>query len=223
MAAIALAESSGNPNAKNPNDNNGRQTSWGLWQISDGTHNEPVPNILDAKINAQEAVKKYKGPQGIGAWGTYSSGAYKQFMKGNVPPDLNLPAGSTPSGGGTDATQAGLGGDLGSAIGQGFAAAFGAILQPIISFIIWGSEIALGGGLILVGMLVFIANTDKGREVTRTVGGVAVNGAKMALAPETEAIPSMPRPIAKPRRVTSKEEFEEARRSGYNGPVRHDY
>ena len=44
MAAIALAESSGNPRAINPNDNNGRQSSFGLWQISNGTHSPPAPN-----------------------------------------------------------------------------------------------------------------------------------------------------------------------------------
>ena len=91
MAAIALAESSGNPNATNPTDNGGTQTSWGLWQISDGTHNQPVAGILDPLTNAKAAVAKYRS-QGLGAWGTYTSGAYQQFYKGDVVP-TNLPQG----------------------------------------------------------------------------------------------------------------------------------
>ena len=48
MAAIALAESNGNPTALNPNDTNGQggtQSSYGLWQISNGTHSAPRPEI----------------------------------------------------------------------------------------------------------------------------------------------------------------------------------
>jgi len=77
MAAIALAESSGNPNAQNPYDNNGAQTSWGLWQISDGTHNA-LPNWNDPNVNAQYAVGKLQS-QGLGAWGTFTSGAYLNY------------------------------------------------------------------------------------------------------------------------------------------------
>ena len=91
MAAIAEAESAGNPNATNPTDNGGTQTSWGLWQISDGTHGEPVQGILDPLVNAKAAVAKYKS-QGLSAWGTYDTGAYKRYYQGKVPPG-QLPAG----------------------------------------------------------------------------------------------------------------------------------
>jgi hypothetical protein len=84
MAAIALAESGGNPNATNPTDNGGRQTSWGLWQISDGTHNQPVPNILDPLVNAQQAVAKWRD-QGLTAWGTYDSGAWRRYYLNPAP------------------------------------------------------------------------------------------------------------------------------------------
>jgi hypothetical protein len=93
MAAIALAESGGNPDATNPNDNNGTQTSWGLWQISNGTHNQPVQGILTPSVNAQQAVAKYQS-QGLGAWGTYTSGDYEKYYKGSTP------AASLPQGGG---------------------------------------------------------------------------------------------------------------------------
>src|SRR5215472_629972 len=89
-AAIALAESGGCSGDENPTDNGGTQTSWGLWQISDGTHNQPVPNILDPAVNAQAAVQKYNGA-GWSPWGTYDSGAYKAFMNGGTTPNLNVP------------------------------------------------------------------------------------------------------------------------------------
>lgn len=83
MAAIAMAESGGNTEAVNATDNHGTQTSWGLWQISDGTHNQPVADILDPVVNAQQAVAKLHS-QGLTAWGTYDSGAYRQFYDPSV-------------------------------------------------------------------------------------------------------------------------------------------
>jgi len=68
MAGIALFESGGNPASNNYTDNHGTQTSWGLWQISDGTHNMPVPNMNDPNVNAQQAVVKLGGGKNIGAW-----------------------------------------------------------------------------------------------------------------------------------------------------------
>ena len=81
MAAIALAESSGNSCAYNPTDNNGTQTSWGLWQLSDGTHNMPL-NWSSPQVNASMAYSKYKS-QGLNAWGTYTSGLYKKYLNGS--------------------------------------------------------------------------------------------------------------------------------------------
>lgn len=84
-AAIALAESSGDDQAINPTDNNGTQTSWGLWQISNGTHAMPVPNILNPQVNARQAVAKYHGAGGtFKPWGTYNSGAYLTYLKGGA-------------------------------------------------------------------------------------------------------------------------------------------
>lgn len=79
MAAIAMAESGGNPTALNPTDNHGTQSSYGLWQISTGTHTAPNPNWADPNVNAQLAMGKLQS-QGLGAWGAYSSGAYKRFL-----------------------------------------------------------------------------------------------------------------------------------------------
>jgi hypothetical protein len=83
-AAVGLAESGGCSTDLNTTDNGGTQTSWCLWQISNGTHGEPVPDILNPAVCAQQAVEKYEaeGDSFAPAWGTYDSGAYEQFMNG---------------------------------------------------------------------------------------------------------------------------------------------
>jgi hypothetical protein len=76
MAAVAMAESSGNPSAHNASG------ATGLWQIL----GNPFPgNAYDPVTNAKMAVAKFRS-QGLGAWVAYTSGAYKRFMQGNVPP-----------------------------------------------------------------------------------------------------------------------------------------
>jgi hypothetical protein len=89
MAAIAEAESGGKVLVTNPNDNGGTQTSWGLWQISNGTHTAPSPNWGDPSVNAKLAIGKLDS-QGLKAWGTYNSGAYKAFLSGKTAPDFTL-------------------------------------------------------------------------------------------------------------------------------------
>lgn len=76
MAAIAMAESGGDSEARNPSG------ASGLWQIL----GNPFPgNPFDPQVNARMAAAKFH-EQGLGAWVTYTSGAYKKFLKGNVPP-----------------------------------------------------------------------------------------------------------------------------------------
>jgi Lysozyme like domain len=103
MAAIAEAESRGDPDAVNRTDNGGTQTSWGLWQISNGTHGEVSPRWADPVVNARLARAKLKG-QGLSAWGTYDSGAYKRFLSGSTTPDPNIPG--TSGGAGASASGA---------------------------------------------------------------------------------------------------------------------
>jgi hypothetical protein len=95
-AAIAEAESGGCTAAQNPTDNNGTQTSWGLWQISNGTHAMPVANIYDPNVNARAAVAKYRGAgNAFTPWGTFNSGAYKPFLSPGTAPDTSVPGGAT--------------------------------------------------------------------------------------------------------------------------------
>jgi hypothetical protein len=101
-AAIALAESGGCTTALNATDNGGTQSSFGLWQISTGTHTAPSPSWADGGENASLAVAKYKGAgNAFTPWGTYASGAYKAYLSGGTP-DLNVPSSS--SGGTATAT-----------------------------------------------------------------------------------------------------------------------
>jgi lysozyme-like protein len=70
-AAIALAESGGNPMARNPSG------ASGLWQIL----GQVVPgNIFNPFVNALNAVKKYRDAGGFSPWVTFETGAYRQFM-----------------------------------------------------------------------------------------------------------------------------------------------
>lgn len=95
MAAIAMAESSGNIGATNQNTNG--STDRGLWQIN-SVHSQFDPNRLltDPLYNARAAVAIEKS-SGLGAWTTYTSGAYKQFLG---KPDLVQGYGGTRPGGG---------------------------------------------------------------------------------------------------------------------------
>jgi hypothetical protein len=75
MAAIAMAESGGDPGAQNPSG------ASGLWQIL----GQPFPgDVFDPAVNARMAVWKWQH-QGLKAWQTYTNGAYKKFYKGGVP------------------------------------------------------------------------------------------------------------------------------------------
>jgi hypothetical protein len=158
MAAIAEAESGGNPAAENTTDNGGAQTSWGLWQISNGTHAEPVPNILSPTVNAQQAVAKYQS-QGLGAWGTYTSGAYKAFINNGTTPDTSVSsAGATAtldsSTTNTDCAISFPGLDLGvTSIGSGCLVTYGTE-RAIISGLILGAA----GLLALVGFVILAAS-----------------------------------------------------------------
>jgi Lysozyme like domain len=79
MAAIALAESGGASNAHNPSG------ASGLWQIEIPVNAQYVPggatNVYNPLANARAAVGVER-VQGLGAWVTYTSGAYRQYLQG---------------------------------------------------------------------------------------------------------------------------------------------
>lgn len=108
-AAIALAESGGCSTALNATDNGGTQSSFGLWQISTGTHTAPSASWSNGAVNASLAVGKYKGAGNtFSPWGTYASGAYRAFLNGGTTPvTAGLPTATlTSAAGGANATLA---------------------------------------------------------------------------------------------------------------------
>lgn len=96
MAAIALAESGGRPDAHNPNP---PDDSYGLWQINmlGGMGPERRAkfglssnrDLFDPATNARAAVAIAAGGKNKVPWSTYTNGAYKGFLTGGVTPDLN--------------------------------------------------------------------------------------------------------------------------------------
>jgi hypothetical protein len=87
--AVAMAESSGNPNALGDNGQ-----SYGLWQINVPSHpGVIVSQLYDPTYNAKIAkstfdaakASKATGYNGFQPWTTYNTGAYKKFMPGASP------------------------------------------------------------------------------------------------------------------------------------------
>jgi hypothetical protein len=74
MAAIALAESGGNPTIQGPVTSYGFRAG-GLWQI-----HPPQPGWQNPLKNARMAVAKYKAG-GFQPWEAYTDGSYSQFLK----------------------------------------------------------------------------------------------------------------------------------------------
>jgi hypothetical protein len=185
-AAIAEAESGGRSDAVNATDNNGTQTSWGLWQISDGTHNQPVPGILSPAVNAREAVAKYHGAGNtFNPWGTYASGAYRAFLSGSTTPDPNVPAAAPGSGGGGGGASAATTAAAGTCLVS--LPVTGCLLSKSQArALIGGSLMVAGGILALAGLAILVAaglaGTGAGRAVTQAAGTVAPAGRVVKLA-----------------------------------------
>jgi hypothetical protein len=78
-AAVAMAESGGNPNATNTNKNG--SIDRGLWQINSIHGNKSTTNPLE---NAKSAVSISKNGVSWSPWVAYTSGSYKRFMQVDV-------------------------------------------------------------------------------------------------------------------------------------------
>lgn len=172
MAAIAMAESSGNSQATNHNSNG--TTDEGLWQINTVW---PQYQTFDPLGNAKGAVA-IEQQQGLDAWSTYNSGAYKQFLNGSTTPDTNTGAsgGGSNSSGSSNITSSASGLSQGCAFGipsmsfggsSGFLSFLGqatGIKTPEICFIrdSWlraifgGILIGVGGVVGVVGLAVLV-------------------------------------------------------------------
>jgi Lysozyme like domain len=118
MAAIGMAESSGNPNAHNavsPDD------SYGLWQINMIGSLGPArrtryglssnSGLYDPLTNAKVALDIYQ-QQGLRAWGPYVTGVYKKYLPAS---QTAYASGSSPASTSTSTAQAVIDASAGSA------------------------------------------------------------------------------------------------------------
>ena len=79
-AAIAMAESGGSADATNHNTNG--STDRGLWQINSTWG---ALSTYDVNANAKAAIQISNNGANWKPWTTYNTGAYFQFLQGNVP------------------------------------------------------------------------------------------------------------------------------------------
>jgi hypothetical protein len=131
--AIALAESSGNPSAHNPNARTG-DNSYGLWQINMLGGMGPErrrqfgiqsnEELFDPSANARAAKAIYDS-QGLGAWSVYKSGRYKDF--------LGQAQAAAAQGGSTPSALPGISGSGSRQSSDPLAALSGSLLQGINS------------------------------------------------------------------------------------------
>lgn len=148
MAAIALAESGGDPNKDNVNPATG-DDSHGLWQINIARNANPEYasyNLHDPNVNAGIAVKLANSGHGLDNWSTWKSGAYKQFLKGHS--HIPVVGGNGGGGGGIIGGITHAGGDIlhpGRTINSA--------IDTVAKEAMYALAILGGGMLVLLGLL----------------------------------------------------------------------
>lgn len=99
-AAIALAESGGDPNATHVNADG--SVDHGLWQIN-SVHG--ALSTLDPNANARAAVEISGNGSNFKPWTTFTNGSYAKFLRGHLedvsknPEDPDVPNSSSATGG----------------------------------------------------------------------------------------------------------------------------
>lgn len=189
-AAIAMAESGGNPTAHNGNASTG-DNSYGLWQINmlgsmgsnrlkqfNGFGVNSYSDLFDPVKNAKAAMIVSNGGTNFTPWTTYSSGAYQKYMQGNVPPNLNAAgAGSTGGNGGPVTT--GVVTDVLGGFTNDVLVPVEHFFGNIANYVFMGGCVFFGGLLIIGGVLVLLRDSDTlaaGASVGRTLWDVTLIG-----------------------------------------------
>jgi hypothetical protein len=196
MAAIAEAESGGCSAAYNPSG------ATGLWQILGAVNPADQNNLYSPQVNAREAVLKYQ-TQGLNAWATYQSGAYKAFMNGRSTPDLSGIGSGLGSGSGSGSSQTTSGVSGGSAAClAGWSGVSVPLFGSVGSFCLLTKTEArafIGTGILLAGSTVMFvglavltvsafSKTRAGQAAGRAVGTAGeIAGGALALAGAPEA------------------------------------
>jgi hypothetical protein len=208
MAAIALAESGGRTDALN---DRAPDYSVGLWQINyygsllpgrTKAYGSPQQLMSDPNRQAKAAISILHG-QGLGAWSTYTNGAYRKFLSGSstaplpslpTTPADNVTGSSVQAAG---AQQAGydavvdltpwgmpinpfkwpgwIGGKLGDLAGGAENAVGGAMWDAIAPIVMASLGVAAGAGLVLLGVYVTTKPTvDQTRDDLKGAAMLAV-------------------------------------------------
>lgn len=168
-AAIALAESSGNPSAVGPS-YGGDAGSIGLWQIQSGQHPQwSVDSLKDPMTNAQAAVAIYNDSGSFQPWSTFTNGAYQQFYQPNVAP--TAPSGGTANNTSGQNAQGGVS-DLSAALG-GVGLGAQAVAQSGSAKFLAAGAIAAGGILVGIGLWFVAGSTGPGQQMESEVKGAA--------------------------------------------------
>jgi hypothetical protein len=167
-AAIALAESGGNPSSHNGNAGTG-DDSWGLWQINMIGSMGPSrraqfgltsnTQLTDPLTNAKAAVALSNNGKNWSPWTTYTSGAYRKYMQGGVTPNL---------------TAAGAGGSATAAPAVDAATITSSIQNQVYNmgnYLFMGMAVIGGLGLLVLGAFLVVKGDSGG--ILRVIPGVA--------------------------------------------------
>lgn len=167
MAAIAMAESNGNTDAV------GRVGEIGLWQINQPVHVKAHPSWtvswLRNPANNAQAARTILNSQGLGAWTTYTSGAYKRFYAAGVAEQTSgIP--------GLSGAINGIGDVVGGAVDAG--AQIGRLAQAVAKAGNWISTPAnwvriayvVIGGAAIVGAMITIQSEESVKLAKQVVG-----------------------------------------------------
>lgn len=145
MAAVGMAESSGNSSAANTKGEN----SWGLWQVNRDAHPQwSAAQLQDPLFNARAAYEIYK-KEGIRAWGSFTDGRWRQYQ--NVSDDYRI-AGSLGGSTGGASYAGGILGTVGPGGGQP-RSRFRDSSKPLSETVRMYVVLIVGGLLLIVGVM----------------------------------------------------------------------
>lgn len=201
-ASIAEAESGGN-SAAYDNDSNG-SIDRGLWQIN-SVHG--AQSTYDVMGNARAAVAISNNGKDWSPWVTYQTGAYQQYLQGNVPANTNTPINATnaaanqPTNNSTQTANltgcswlekiVAPGVCIGSEAVQGATDLMGktilgiinGVLNPIITLFAGVLGMTAGAVLMLFGIFMIVSQSKTGQGIA----GEAVQTGLAFTAPEAES------------------------------------
>lgn len=157
-AAVAMGESSGDPQATNRNTDG--SVDRGLWQIN-SVHGGLSTYDVDA--NARAAIQISNKGTNWKPWVAFTNGSYRKFLVGSAGSPVS---GTTPvtnadpaldwnpldGFGFADKGLSNLGDDLAKGLENGIVAALKSILGPVIQWGWWLLETGLGFGLVISGV-----------------------------------------------------------------------